>query len=733
MTPVAHIKWDEKLGRHVTQDLKAHLEGTAKLAGAFADKFGGRSFAEAAAWLHDAGKYSRAFQQYLESQTQASAEPADRVDHSSAGAQYAVQRYPVLGHLVAYAIAGHHAGLLDGRSNEACLEKRLRKSLDFSNEILQGVHLPEELSLPKFVRLALARRDGFCVSFFVRMLFSCLVDADFLDTESFMEPSRAALRSGFPDVGTLAARFFQSLERFERERGEEGINALRRSVRRDCAQAAEQEPGFFSLTVPTGGGKTLSSLAFALRHAVRHGLDRVVYVAPFTTIIDQTADVFRRHLGPDVVLEHHCNLDPEKESMASRLAAENWDARVIVTTSLQFYDSLFANKPSRCRKLHRLAKSVVILDEAQTLPVDYLKPCLFALKELVRNYGTTVVICTATQPQIQKRAGFDIGLEGVREIASAPKKLYTNLKRVNVERVGKLTDAELRDRLLREKRVLCIVNTTRHARVLFEALGAAPGHFHLSARMCPAHRTLRLWQIRRALKRGGVCRVISTQVVEAGVDLDFPVVYRALAGLDSIAQAAGRCNRNAKLSSLGRTYVFEPSDHPESIRYFAETANCAAQIMELYSDPLHLDANAHFFKLYYWDQKSRWDNHHIVDNFHLEQQNRDFPFNFAFARAAGDFHIIDDEASCTVIVPWGRRGRSLCEALRSMREPKRDILRQAQRYAVQVHRAAWDRAVARGDIKLIHDNLGILECPQIHYSSDTGLNLEAEGSGIYCV
>ncbi len=698
-------------------ELSSHLGSTALLARSFAESFCAGTLGYLTGLFHDLGKCSDAFQSYLQkSYSLACAESqADSVDHSTAGAQYAAQRFPIVGHLLGYVIAGHHAGLLDGRSNEACQEKRLRKTVEPWQHGLQELPRYPAPELPRWLREALGRRDAFSVAFFVRMLFSCLVDADYLDTEALMRPDHAAVRGGRPTLGALADRFFRTLEAFEASQCYSLVNEIRRSVRLDCERAAEEPPGFFSLTVPTGGGKTLSSLSFALRHVVRHNLERVVYVAPFTTIIDQNVDVFRRFLGPDAVLEHHCNLDLDNE---------------IVTTSVQFYDSLFANRVSRCRKLHRLVRSVIILDEAQTLPVDCLKPCLFALKELVQNYGATVVLCTATQPSIQKRDGLEIGLEAVREIASDPRRLHGSLNRVSLKRVGKLTDAELRERLLREERVLCIVNTTRHARLLFEAIGRREGHFHLSARMCPAHRRIRLWQIGRALRHESTCRVISTQVVEAGVDLDFPVVYRALASLDSIVQAAGRCNRNGTLPQRGCTYVFDPADHPESIRYFAETTNCAAQVMELYSDPLDLEANAHFFRLYYWDQQARWDNHHVLDNFHLEQ-NRDFPFNFGFAETARRFHIIDDKGYCTVVVPWGRKGRRICEVLRLMTEPSRDTLRRAQRYAVQVHRCAWNKAVAHGDIKLIYDDLGILESPETHYSNDTGLNLEAEGPGAY--
>ncbi len=715
------------------QPLNKHLEEVAQKAAEFGSDFGAAEWGYIAGLWHDLGKYSKEFQDYLKRSSEASAESLPgKVDHSSAGAQHLAKSIPIIGHILSYAIAGHHTGLLDGRATDACQERRLDKSLPRWNHGLQELPPPKMPELPGFLRIALAERDSFRVAFFARMLFSCLVDADFLDTERFINPGQYRLRNTFSTLTELAPKFFQSLYRLESSQADSSINILRRAVRLDCETAAALPPGFFSLTVPTGGGKTLSSLAFALKH-FRVGapcLKRIIYVVPFTTIIEQNADVFREHLGNAAVLEHHSNLEPEKESTAARLAAENWDAPVIVTTSVQFYDSLFSNRTSRCRKLHRLARSIIILDEAQTLPVEYLQPCLRALSELVANYHSTVVLCTATQPEIKKRDDFEIGIEGVREIVTDPEQLYANLKRVEVARIGRQTDDDLSRRLLGEDQALCIVNTTKHARLLFDLIGEGKGHFHLSARMCPAHRRLRLRQIRIALDRRQTCRVVSTQVVEAGVDLDFPVVYRALAGLDSIAQAAGRCNRNGEMQGLGKTYVFT-TEYPEAESYFADTSNCAGQVMELYPDPLDLKANEHYFKLYYWDQQSRWDARHILDNFHLEQ-NRDFPFNFGFETTARDFHLIDDEDQCAVLIPWGREGRALCEGLRSIPEPNRKILRQSQRFMVRVRRRVWNRHSGT-NIRLIYDNLGILESPETHYSKETGLNLEAEGPGAHIV
>lgn len=709
------------------QRLEDHLRQTAELAAEFARPFGAEKCAYLVGLWHDIGKYSREYQKFLATANEPDYDDQiGRIDHSSAGAQHAVSAIPCMGHLLAYSIAGHHSGLHDGHSIGTCQKDRLlKKVFPYAHGINE---FPEqaEPELPLFIRESLGRKDAFSLAFFTRMIFSCLVDADYLDTELFVDQSKATLRGAFPSLNELAPRFYESLKQFERSAADSHVNRERKKVRISCENAAADPPGFFSLTVPTGGGKTLSSLDFALRHATKYGLRRIVYVVPFTSIIEQNVDVFRRHLGFGSVLEHHSNVDTDKETSTARLATENWDAPIVVTTAVQFYESLFGNRSSHCRKLHRLARSVIILDEAQTLPVDYLAPCLRALRELKENYGTTLVLCTATQPEVSKRPEFEIGLEGVREIVPDSEALYLSLKRVDVEDLGRLPDDEMKRLLEREKQALCIVNTTKHAKRLFELLGPARGHFHLSARMCPAHRRLRLWQIRRALEANEVCRVVSTQVVEAGIDLDFPRVFRALAGLDSIAQAAGRCNRNG-LFSRGRIFVFQ-TEHEGSNRYFADTAQCAAQVMELHKeDPLSLKAIERFFRLYYWDQKSRWDANSILERFRLVQ-DRSFPFDFNFKTTERLFNLIDDGAQFAVIVPWDRKARKLGDRLRAMPLLNRDALRESQRYIVQAHKWEWDSHAGR-DIKLLSDRLGVLEDPEVCYDSQTGLHLEAAGPG----
>lgn len=713
------------------QPLEKHLHNVAQTAAEFANAFGAADWGRVAGLWHDVGKFSQAFQEYL--RTVCSADPhvadtARRTDHSTGGAQHAVATFPILGHLLAYAIGGHHSGLQNGRDVGACLDVRLRKTVEPWQHGLQRFPAIHSLQPPPLLQTALSARDGaFATSFFLRMLFSCLVDADFLDTEAFMNPERAGFRAEWPR--DVLPRMEQALTGYIATFGAPATSMAceRAAVREACLEAAAQEPGLFSLTVPTGGGKTLASLAFALRHARNHGLDRVVYVIPFTSIIEQNADVFRDALrsvsdsvGRDIVIEHHSSLDPDTETTPSRLATENWDAPLVVTTSVQFYESLFACRSSRCRKLHNVARSVVILDEVQTLPVDFLKPCLRALQELVQHYGTTVLLCTATQPAVHHRQDFTIGLRNVREIIPEPARLYDRLRRVHVEDMGPLADEDLTARLREHAQVLCIVNTRRHARALYEGLREVGDTVHLSALMCPAHRAAVLTAIRQRLADRRPCRVVSTQLIEAGVDVDFPVVFRSLAGLDSIAQAAGRCNRNGTLPDGGRTFVFR-SEHTSAERYFADTASCAEQVLALHDDPLGLDTVEHYFKLYYWDQQARWDAKLIMGNFHL-YNDREFPFGLNFATAARDFRLIENTQK-PVIVPWGKQGFGLCERLRRESVPSRNLLRQLQRYTVQIPEREWNQHIGR-EIELLHEQFPVLICGEMHYSEETGLLLE---------
>ena len=389
-------------------------------------EFGAGDWGYLAGIWHDLGKYSQEFQRYLtltgDADAHIEAKPG-RVDHSTAGAQHAFGKSKNEGKLMAYAIAGHHAGLLNGKDNEgSCLAARLQKvipSWDACPDWLLRLPILKELPFP-------LDKNSFCfqLSFFARMVYSCLVDADFLDTERFMDEEKSQWRQGYPSLEILHAKLKAHLEQLTAKASPTPINGHRADILKHCIDAADQQPGLFSLTVPTGGGKTLSSLAFAMKHALRFGRKRIIYVIPYTSIIEQNAAVFRDILGEDAVLEHHSNFDPEEEDHRSRLAAENWDAPLIVTTNVQFFESLFACRSSRCRKIHRIADSVVILDEAQMLPVPLLKPSLEVLRELALNYRTTIVLCTATQPALSTSETFKDGLEGVREIIPDPAALY---------------------------------------------------------------------------------------------------------------------------------------------------------------------------------------------------------------------------------------------------------------------------------------------------------------------
>lgn len=672
---------------------------------------------------HDLGKFAPDWQRYLASKADPhQAEIQGKLDHSSAGAQHAVKRSPVLGHLLAYPIAGHHSGLLNGTSNGSCQFARLKKTdlPDCSTAPSEILELPIP-ALPSFLP-----RDAYSIGFFTRMLFSCLVDADFLATEAFMNPEQAAIRNQTPpDVLACISRLIdEHIDRYPKPQAGDFVNIQRRVVVENCRAAANQSRGLFSLTVPTGGGKTLSSLSFALRHALTHGQRRVIYVAPFTSIIEQNAEVIRQIVAPlasenfEPLIEHHSALDPEKESTVSRLANENWDAPLVITTAVQFYESLFASKTSRCRKIHNIANAVVILDEAQSLPVDYLAPCLRVLQELCDHYSTTVVLCTATQPAIHHTEDFKIGLKGCREIIQDAGSLFAALKRVEVESLGDLPDADLVCKIESHHQVLCILNRRKHAQKVFRALRQGEGNFHLSALMCPEHRSQILKKIRSRLSAGLTARVVSTQLIEAGVDVDFPVVYRSLAGLDSIAQAAGRCNRHGRSSLLGQTYVFRPEDQSGEV-FFRETAQLAHQLLDLHEDLLCQEAVQHYFDTYYYQQKSRWDSRRILESFRLDN-NPEFPFHFQFSEVAEKFRLIE-EWQVPLIIPYDEQARDAIQLLRNPGIPlHRALLRRLQRYTVQIPPRLRDENM-RSIESLRDGEFHALISTDLHYSPDFGL------------
>lgn len=679
--------------------LDEHLRQVAERAACFASDFSASEWAYLAGLWHDLGKYSADFQQYIRAVNDAHVEgKPGRVNHSTAGAMQAMARFDKLGRILAYLVTGHHAGLPDYQSENApqsSLQHRLAH-----NEYLQDVAAVVPQAILNHPRPTQKAKNGteLSRSLWLRMLFSCLVDADFLDTEFFMDPKKAGLREGYPTL----AEFIQPFEGYMTEKTakapDTAVNRIRAEVLAACREKAVEAPGLYTLSVPTGGGKTLSSLAFAIGHALVQKKRRIIYAIPYTSIIEQTADEFRKIFG-NAVLEHHSNLDVadlNRETARSRLACENWDAPLIVTTTVQFFESLFASRTSRCRKLHNIANSVVILDEAQLLPADFLKPVLAIIRELQMNYGVTFVLSTATQPALgpHKSMDFDFsGLPGLREIIPASLNLHGRLQRTEVEVVDKLDTPlawdDLAVRLTEYESVLCIVNRRDDARILWEKM--PKGTFHLSALMCGAHRSARIEEIKESLAAGHSTRVVSTQLVEAGVDFDFPVVFRALAGLDSVAQAAGRCNREGRLAS-GKVYVFQPESRIPA-GHLRQAAEIGRQLLvDERMDLLSPERFEQFFKTLYWIKGDSLDKEGIIGLLANDNELR-----ISFRTAAEKFRLIDDAASASVVVRYGE-GTRLIELMRQQ-GPERWLMRKLQRFVVNLPRYVHDKLVADGAIE----------------------------------
>jgi len=720
----AHIEEDKNI--HL---LEEHLCKVGSRAESYASPFASGGWAKLAGRWHDLGKYSAAFQKmiYEANGMEAHVEhegAAGKVNHSTAGALHAVAQFGVHGRILAYLIAGHHAGLPDWHKVDApgaSLKERLAESdllvdalkADVPADILAG-DIPNQSPL--------GGRDGFAL--WVRMLFSALVDADFLDTESFYDREQSESRGDYQPLAELKFMFDAHMHVLAAKAVDSTVNRLRAEVLADCRLAGLQDAGIFSLTVPTGGGKTLSSMAFALEHAAKHGKKRIIYAIPYTSIIEQTANIFRDIFG-DNVIEHHSSLDPDKEDHKSRLASENWDAPIVVTTNVQFFESLFAARTSRCRKLHNIANSIVILDETQLLPPEFLQPILKVMNLLVEYYGVTFVLATATQPALKtmKDTFGNVllhGLEDVHEIISDPDELYRKLERVHVELPPDFHQPrswnDLADELNGYESVLVIVNSRKDARELFKLL--PKGGIHLSALMCGEHRSIVIAEIKQRLKDGIPTRVVSTQLVEAGVDLDFPVVYRALAGLDSIAQAAGRCNREGKLDQ-GKVVVFVPPKEPHAgplLRAKNKTVSLLAGGM---SDPLARNNFTRFFELFYSDTD--------LDKYAIEKlllpDDRDNLYGVQFRTAAMKMKLIQD-SGVSVLVPADSQSEIWIEMLK-YRGLERWLMRKLQRYTVNVSKFWFDKMNSHGDVLEPHPGIYVLASSAL-YHNELGLLLEGE-------
>ncbi len=668
----ARKRMDNEQNLEHGQPLIEHLQNTAALAADFAKALGCGDWGHFCGFWHDLGKYSKEFQKRLCG--------GPRVDHSLAGAVEALNAlkksnfdcFRIIGQI----ISGHHTGLANGSRDEGgpafiSRYQDRQKVPDYEawkNELI-AIEAPAKDTL-KFLKRCDDKSTAFAFSFWGRMLFSALVDADWLDTERFMSPEKFVARGGYPEFEKLRKRFDAFMAEKMAQAQESQVNKQRRAVYEAALAKAREAPGFFSLTVPTGGGKTLSSLAFALGHARAHGLRRIIYVIPFTSIIEQTAQVFRDLLGGDLagaVLEHHSNMFEDPDQVGGleddnppdghSLAIENWDAPLVVTTSVQFFESLFAARPSQCRKLHNIAGSVIILDECQTLPAGLLQPTQAALKELAAACNCSILLCTATQPELAKKNWNPWGLEDVREIVPDPPSLFAVLKRVNIKHLGECGMDDLAARLEAEPQALAVVDTKAQAAELALKLkNAASQSFHLSTNMCPIHRREILARVKDELAAGNELALISTSLIEAGVDIDFPVVYRALSGLDSVAQAAGRCNREGRMEGLGITYTFIPPFRLQGDRY-NRRAICQDLIKQNF-DLLSPEATALYFNRLY--TLGSLDSENILPDIAQEAAR----FLFPYRTVARKYKFIEDDGRQPLLIPFNHKAREALEKLR---------------------------------------------------------------------
>jgi len=708
---IAHIKKDATQ-EWVIHDLKDHLRGVAEFTKKFAENFLDNDWSvedwlEAASLLHDMGKGSKAFQNKikLNSGYDPEAHISDgegQAPHSTHGAAWAYHEWgPQIGKVIAYLIAGHHGGLPDWthaigvggdlgyRLKPDEISKLPKLSDEFITEITNNVQMPG--SVPEFI--SKGKYEQFHL--WVRILYSCLVDADFLDTERFMDCEKFDNRGKHSSMKVLKKLFDAHMDYLTEKASDTPVNRIRADILSQCRKQADNDHGLFSLTVPTGGGKTLSSMAFALEYAVKHNKDRIIMVIPYTSIIEQTSKIYKEIFRDENVIEHHSSLDPEKETLKSRLATENWDAPIIVTTSVQFFESLFAAKSSACRKLHNIVNSVVIIDEVQMLPTDYLRPVLHSIKGLTSYFNVSIVLCTATQPAItseifQKENGKYYAIlekEKCREIMASPtpEELTEKLQRVEVEQLGKFSEWVLVARELKKfDQVLCIVNTRNDCRELHSKMPA--GTIHLSANMCGEHRSHCIEDIKKKLKEKEPVRVISTQLVEAGVDFDFAVVFRAMAGLDSIAQAAGRCNREGRLKKngkpvSGKVFVFEPPK-PAPAGTLRKGEQAGKTILSTDREGcknLLPQTLTKYFELYFSDLNS-------FDKQDMESLLvKDAPdFNFQFRTAAKKFNFIDNQRQVSVLVWYEKEKIQKMINELQHKGPYRSLMRKLQRHTISI-------------------------------------------------
>lgn len=800
------------------QTLQQHLQGVAKLSRSAAAKIGLGEAGELVGLLHDLGKYSKEFQDYINSAL-GNIDPDEddyvdakgkkgKVDHSTAGAQAIWdalakqgQLQSITAQILALCIASHHSGLIDclesdtktvirdkfsGRMQKSEERAHLQEALSKMDEEIQQ-HFRQLIDSPALHEAVInklteigkqnkgsALTASFKQGLLVRLLFSCLIDADRVDTADFENPVAAQqrLQGRYASFGKLIDRLESKLASFT---ADTAVNKIRKRISDDCLRKASHQPGIFTLSVPTGGGKTLASLRFALNHAQTYGLERIIYVIPFTSIIDQNADETRKILEPkgsgdegSIVLEHHSNLTPEEQTWKTKILSENWDAPVVYTTMVQFLETLFGSGTRGARRMHQLSKAVLIFDEIQTLPINCVHLFNNAIHFLVDHCGSSVVLCTATQPllnEVDAKKG-RIELTAESEMMPAVTDLFADLRRVEVtdrQKTGGWSFDEVAELALDEidamGSCLVIVNTKRAAQAIFELCKqrADVPVFHLSTSMCPAHRKAKLDEVRALLSADEEVLCISTQLIEAGVDVDFGAVIRFTAGLDSIAQAAGRCNRNGGRRNpdgslkKGRVSIVNPADENLSMLPSIEEGKRQTErlLRDFNKDPQQFDggdligpaAMVRYFRYYFFERQAEmaysvssigWDdnllqllstNKNLLDNYErVHKAKPPIYFRQAFMTAAKAFKAIDAPTR-GIIVPYGERGKEIITALCAAYEPDKQfgLLREAQQYTVNVFPhvlQALDKADA---IHTVQDGIDILYLRPGYYSDDFGL------------
>jgi CRISPR-associated endonuclease/helicase Cas3 len=658
---IAHLDEQQRI-----QTVAEHCHNVADMAKSFAPPF----LAEAAyqcGLYHDTGKCSQEFQQYIRGIRRS------RVDHSTAGAQLLIRQRTTSSLYEAFCIAGHHAGLPDGGTQAdnpqdgtfcARMKKKIPDYARYHDEIGEPVLVRDNQTLKDIQ----GDKDAITESLVVRMLFSSLVDADFLDTERFVEGKE--IRTKYYDsMDQLYDKFFDMLTQKGFFDPHSSINVKRTAILRESIEGAGYKPGLFTMTVPTGGGKTISAFAFAMEHAKRYHKKRIIYVIPYTSIIEQTVEVLQSLLGKENVLAHHSQVDYDDVSetmVQQRLATENWDAPVIVTTNVQFLESLFSNKSSRCRKLHNIADSVILMDEAQMLPIPYLSPILACIKSLVKWFSCSVLLCSATQPHLERY------ISGVpfRELISNIPELYDFFKRTTFTDEGRLEYDEVAAAVEQREQVLCICLTKKEAWEIYNRVHGPC--IYLSTELCPKHRSQVIGKVKKLLREKKPCKVISTSIISVGVDIDFPEVFLEQTGLDSLIQGAGRCNREGRNTcEESQVHIFR-TEASEISRFLRKERQCTDLTIHYHRNLASPEAIQYYFQTLYQNNEQGMDKQNILK----------LSGTFQFKTIEDRFQIIEDRTKA-LFIPLDEEAKQIEQQLR-LGVRNRELMRKAGKYIISV-------------------------------------------------